>query len=296
MTAPELTLTLAAPAKINLSLRVLGKRQDGFHAVDTRMVRLSVADVVTVKRLDRGHTTLTCSDASLPVDETNLALRALRAFEEHTRGDQHLASNKRPRPVWHIHLEKLIPAGAGLGGGSSDAATVLKAVNQLSGAPLALNRLAEIAASIGSDVPFFLYDSACDASGRGEIITPVSFPHELAVVLVKPPFGIPTAWAYQKWAESKELNGVLYAPQICPWGTMVNDLERPVFSKHLTLPTLKMWLLDQPETLAALMSGSGSTVFAVARSGVEAARLAERALNWCGETSWVRVAKTLPNG
>jgi len=294
MTAPELTLTLRAPAKINLSLRVLGKRQDGFHAVDTRMVRLSVADVVTVKRVERGHTTLTCSDASLPVDETNLALRALRAFEEHTRGDRHHFSHKRARPAWHIHLEKLIPAGAGLGGGSSDAATVLKAVNQLSGAPLTQKQLAEIAASIGSDVPFFLYDSACDASGRGEIITPVDFPHELAVVLVKAPFGIPTAWAYQKWAESKELKGVLYAPQICPWGTMVNDLERPVFSKHLTLPTLKMWLLDQPETLAALMSGSGSTVFAVARSGVEAARLAERAMTWCGETSWVRVAKTLP--
>jgi 4-diphosphocytidyl-2-C-methyl-D-erythritol kinase len=277
MTASERTLTFPAPAKINLSLRVLGKRADGFHAVDTRMVRLSVADSVTVERVDARGSTLTCSDKSLPVDETNLALRALRAFEERARRGWRLFADKRPLPTWRIHLEKAIPAGAGLGGGSSDAATVLKAVNQLSGSPLALEQLAEVAASIGSDVPFFLYDSACDAGGRGEIITPVSFPHELSVVLVKPPFGIPTAWAYQRWSESQELAGVLYA-------------------KHLTLPTLKMWLLDQPETQAALMSGSGSTVFAVARSGVEAARLAERARNWCGETSWVQVAKTLANG
>ncbi len=296
MNSTERTLTLPAPAKINLSLRVLGKRSDGFHAVETRMLRLSLADLVTVERLEGKPTTLTCSDESLPVDETNLALRALRAFEERTRPGWRLFPSKRAQPTWRIHLEKLLPAGAGLGGGSSDAATVLKAVNQLCGSPLELDQLAEIAGSIGSDVPFFLYDSACDATGRGEIINPVSFPHELTVVLVKPPFGIPSAWAYKQWAESEELNGVLYAPQICPWGTMVNDLERPVFAKHLNLPTLKMWLLDQPETLAALMSGSGSTVFAVARSGVEAARLAERAQQWCGETSWVRVARTLPNG
>jgi len=290
------SLTLPAPAKINLSLRVLGKRPDGFHAVDTRMVRLSLADQVTVKQIEGKASKLTCSDTSLPLDESNLALKALRAFEERSRPGWRLFGDKCPAPAWSIHLEKHIPAGAGLGGGSSDAAAVLKALNQLSGSPFTLAQLAEIAVPIGCDVPFFLYDSACDATGRGEVIEPVSFPHELCVLLVKPPFGIPTAWAYQKWKESTELNGVLYAPQICPWGTMVNDLERPVFAKHLLLPSLKMWLLEQPETLAAMMSGSGSTVFAVARSGVEAARLAERVQPWCGETSWVQVARTLPNG
>ena len=280
------SITLQAPAKINLSLSILGKRPDGFHAVETRMVRLSVADTVTVSKLDGATSELTCSDESLPLDETNLALRALRAFEQRAPSAQ----------AWRIHLEKHIPAGAGLGGGSSDAAAVFKALNQLSGSPFTLQQLAEMAGAIGSDVPFFLFDSACDATGRGEEITPVSFPHQLDIVLVKPPFGIPTAWAYQKWSASQELSGVLYAPQLCQWGEMVNDLERPVFEKHLMLPTLKMWLLDQPETLAAMMSGSGSTVFAVARSGVEAARLAERAKAWCGDTSWVQVVKTLPNG
>lgn len=286
MTASSSSLSLSAPAKINLSLLVQGKRDDGFHAVETRMVRLSLADQVTVEKIKESTSRLTCSDDTLPLDESNLALKALRAFES-----RHASTSGS----WAIHLEKAIPAGAGLGGGSSDAAAVLKALNQLSGSPFSTAQLAEMAASIGSDVPFFLYDSACDATGRGEIITPVSFPHTLDLVLVKPPFGIPTAWAYQKWQESKELNGVLYAPQICPWGTLVNDLERPVFEKYLTLPTLKMWLLDQRETLAAMMSGSGSTVFAVTPSGVEAKRLAERAQQWCGDTSWVHVAKTLPN-
>lgn len=290
------SLTLPAYAKINLSLRLLGKRPDGYHAVETRMVRLSVADQVTVKKIEGKASKLTCSDASLPLDESNLAIKALRAFEEGSKSGWRLFGDKRVAPSWSIHLEKQIPAGAGLGGGSSDAAAVLKALNQLSGSPFTLAQLAEMATPIGCDVPFFLYDSACDATGRGEVIEPISFPHELNVLLVKPPFGIPTAWAYQKWKESQELSGVLYAPQICPWGSMVNDLERPVFAKHLLLPSLKMWLLEQPETLAAMMSGSGSTVFAVARSGVEAQRLAERAQLWCGETSWVQVAKVLPNG
>ncbi len=295
MNDPEPSLTLEAPAKINVSLRVLGKRSDGFHGVETRMVRLSVADKVTVGRSSGRETMLTCSDETLPLDDSNLALKALRAFEERTKTGWRLFGGTGKRQAWRIHLEKQIPAGAGLGGGSSDGAAVLKALNELSGSPLTREQLAEVAATIGSDVPFFLYDSACDATGRGEIIEPVSFPHELDVVLVKPPFGIPTAWAYQKWSTSQELNGVLYAPQVCAWGTMVNDLERPVFEKHLMLPALKMWLLEQPETLGAMMSGSGSTVFAVARSGPEAARLAERAQAWCGETSWVKVAKTLVN-
>ena len=277
-------LELQCPAKLNLLLAVTGRRPDGFHDLVSLVAPLAWGDTLRVEAAAK--LSLACDDPAVPVDDTNLVLKAAAAF--------------RAATGWsggaRFTLTKRIPHGAGLGGGSSDAATVLKAVNQLCGSPLELEQLAEIAGSIGSDVPFFLYDSACDATGRGEIINPVSFPHELTVVLVKPPFGIPSAWAYKQWAESEELNGVLYAPQICPWGTMVNDLERPVFAKHLNLPTLKMWLLDQPETLAALKSGSGSTVFAVARSGVEAARLAERAQQWCGETSWVRVARTLPNG
>ena len=124
MTDSQSSLTLQAPAKINLSLRILGKRPDGFHAVDTRMARLSVADRVTVERIDAQDSVLECSDPSLPVDESNLALKALRAFEARAKPGWRLFPDRRPAPAWRIHLEKHIPAGAGLGGGSSDAAAV----------------------------------------------------------------------------------------------------------------------------------------------------------------------------
>ncbi len=283
MPATPQIIRLPAPAKINLWLRVLGKRDDGFHAVETRMCPLSIADFIELERLAEATPGVDCqcSDATLPTDDSNLAVRALRLFEEHTA----------THSAWRLSIEKYIPHGAGLGGGSSDAASTLLAANYLLGQPLNLEQLSSIAASIGSDVPFFLHDCTCDASGRGEAITPVEFPWSLHVVLIKPPFGIPTPWAYQRWAASQPLIGVLSAPQLCPWGAMVNDLERPVFEKYLLLPTLKTWLLEQPETHAALMSGSGSTMFAIAHGASEAVALAERAQDFCGETTWVKVAR-----
>ncbi len=274
------TLTLPSPAKVNLWLRVLGKRPDGFHQVDTRMCPVTLADEVRLTVKPAGAPVLTCSDPSVPSDESNLALKALRAFERAT-GSQ-----------WpcEIHLEKRIPHGAGLGGGSSNAAAVLRALDDLAGHPLAAEQLHAIAAALGSDVPFFLHGCVCDASGRGETLVPVpAFPWELPLVLIKPPFGISTPWAYQHWAASTELRGVLYAPQDCPWGAMVNDLERPVFQKWLMLPAVKTWLLEQPETRAALMSGSGSTMFAVCHSSGAAESLAAKAREFCGSTSQVIV-------
>ena len=108
----------------------------------------------------------------------------------------------------------------------------------------------------------------------------------------KPPFPIPTPWAYKNWADSREVPGVLYAPQLCEWGTMVNDLERPVFQKYLLLPALKNWLLEHGETRAALMSGSGSTMFAITDTAAQAAELAEKARAWCGETTWTLATQT----
>ncbi|MBL9183652.1 MAG: 4-(cytidine 5'-diphospho)-2-C-methyl-D-erythritol kinase [Verrucomicrobiaceae bacterium] len=277
-------MTLLSPAKINLSLRILGKRPDGFHEIETRLVRLAFGDTVEIEQLGTGTTVnFTCSDATVPADESNLALKALRAFE----------SRAGTKSSWRLHLEKRIPHGAGLGGGSSNAATVLRAANELSGNPLSLPQLLEIAAQIGSDVPCFLLDSpAADGTGRGEIVQPADFPHQLHLVLIKPPFPIPTPWAYKKWADSREVPGVLYAPQLCEWGTMVNDLERPVFQKYLLLPALKNWLLEHGETRAALMSGSGSTMFAITDTAAQAAELAEKARAWCGETTWTLATQT----
>lgn len=278
-------MQLPSPAKINLSLRVLGKRDDGFHEVHTRMCKLDLCDLIEIEPLaDGAATTLTASDPSIPTDESNLALRALRAFEERTG----------IRRSWRIHLEKHIPSGAGLGGGSSNAAITLKALNQICGEPLSHSDLLALAAGIGSDVPFFLLGSGtADATGRGEAVAPVDFPWRLPVVLIKPPFPIPTPWAYKNWATSKPLSGMLYAPQLCPWGAMVNDLERPVFEKYLLLPVLKSRLLEHADTQAALMSGSGSTMFAITRTSVSAEELATAAREWCGNTAWVRVTHTI---
>ena len=279
----DTSLRLKAPAKINLWLRVLGKREDGFHTVETLMCPVSIFDEVTVAKQDDCRTNMTCSDASVPVDETNLALRALRAFETTTG----------IRRGWSIHLEKQIPHGAGLGGGSSDAACVLDALNQLCGSPLSLAQLCDAAASLGSDVPFFLHKKTCAAIGRGEVLTPVDFPWKLPLVLIKPPFGIPTPWAYACWKNSSEQRGVIYSAQACEWGAMVNDLERPVFEKYALLPVLKTWLMEQPETRAALMSGSGSTMYAITKTPSAAESLAVKAQALCGETTWVSVAETL---
>lgn len=274
------TLILDSPAKINLWLRVLGRREDGFHEVSTRMCRLALGDTVTIEKLDGApRLELTCSDPGVPVDESNLATRALRSFE----------AMSGISGAWRIHLEKKIPAGAGLGGGSSNAAAVLRGVNQLCGYPLSQETLVEMGGELGADVAFFVLDSmAADGTGRGEKVAAVDFPWRLPLVLVKPPFPISTPWAYRHWAGSSEIKGAMIVPQVCPWGVMVNDLERPVFETHLFLAALKGWLLEQSEVVAALMSGSGSTVFAITRHGSDATALVPKVQQWCGETSWVR--------
>ncbi|NOX99967.1 MAG: 4-(cytidine 5'-diphospho)-2-C-methyl-D-erythritol kinase [Verrucomicrobia bacterium] len=277
-------MEVSAPAKTNLWLRVLGQREDGFHDIDTRMVALSLADKITIEVIqgDRG-VSLTCSDESLRTDEGNLIISAVRTLEEHCKQTFGL----------RIHLEKHIPIAAGLGGGSSDAAAVLKGLNRLFGLNLTLDELSDLAAKIGSDVPFFVYDSPCDCTGRGERVMPVKFDQELPVLLVKPGFGVSAAWAYQNRADSIEIPGVVYAPQVCPWGTFSNDLERPVFEKFMFLARLKMWLLDQAETHVALLSGSGSTMFVVLAEAHGGEYLEEKIKAHFGETMWTYLGHTL---
>lgn len=277
-------LEIIAPAKTNLWLRVLGKREDGFHAIETRMVALSLADRLKLEVLPVGQgASLQCSDASLGVGEENLVMRALRLLEQHCGRSFDL----------RIHLDKQIPLEAGLGGGSSDAAALLKGVNQLLDLQLDQASLVDLAAQIGSDVPFFIYDAPCDCSGRGEQVSPIEFKTELPIVLIKPGFGVSAAWAYQNRTASIELPGVTYAPQLCPWGAMVNDLERPVYGKYLFLARLKMWLLDQGETHAALLSGSGSSLLVVLADVDGGGRLQQRVKEHFGENMWVYVGRTL---
>lgn len=269
-------LTLEAPAKINLSLRVLRRREDGFHEIVTRMAPLALADRISLERRQgpAGRVEFTCDAPTVPGDETNLAVRAVRELEK-LRG---------VLPGMRIHLEKHIPHGAGLGGGSSDAATVLRGVNQLLELNLPVAVLQEAAAATGSDVPFFLYRCVCDCTGRGETVTPVpDFSWRPRILLLKPPFGVATPDAYQRWAGSREVPGLPCGAQPSPAGELVNDLERPVFEKYPVLGLLKARLLTCPGVQAALMSGSGSTVFAVLTDDADAEQITSTAREEIGE-------------
>lgn len=245
-------LTLSAPAKINLSLRVLGKRPDGFHEIDSLMTQLpGLADeLVFTSAPEFGFS---CDDPTLPTGGSNLVVKAAEAF----------AAESGIRPRCHIALAKRIPHAAGLGGGSSDAAAALTGLDRFHETGMNAETLGKLAASLGSDVPFFLQSGAARSTGRGEIIKAATAPAGLPVVLLKPSFGVDSAWAYAHWQDSTALPGVRHEAQTVGDLTLVNDLERPVFAKFIFLAELKHWLLDRAEVAAALMCGSGSTMMAV---------------------------------
>lgn len=272
-----------APAKINLTLRVKGRREDGFHEIESLVCPISLSDTLEIETRKAGGLEFTCDDPTLPTGDTNLVVRAARLFCTSCGIEPHL----------RIALTKRIPHGAGLGGGSSDAAATLLGLDQIFGTRLGLEKLSAIAAELGSDVPLFLYRSAACVRGRGELVESVAFPHVLPLLLVKPPFGVPTPWAYRQWKDSREIPGVRYAEQEFPWGALHNDLERPVFEKYLFLAALKSWLLAQPEVAGALMSGSGATVFAVLRVKEASPVLAARVTEEFGENPWCCFAETV---
>ena len=261
--------TYQAPAKINLSLRVQTKlREDGYHNVDILMAPIDLYDQLDFH--NSRTTTLLCDTPGVPTDESNLVFKAIREFEK--------AYGRKAKQ--RITLTKRIPHGAGLGGGSSDAALTLLAVNEILGTNYDLAELSAMAAQLGSDVPYFLTPVISRCTGRGEIVTPVP---ELAgwsspIVLLKPAFGVSTPSAYKGLTCSRRLKGVSYGPQKVDDITLVNELERPVFAKFPVLAHMKHWLLDQPGTRAALMSGSGSTMFALTETPEQARDIAARAL------------------
>ena len=249
------TISLTAPAKINLSLRILGKRPDGFHELETLMAPIGLADTIELSHGTGHGITLTCNDPELSTGSDNLCVKAAEAFRIATGLDHGIA----------ITLLKRIPHGAGLGGGSSDAAAVLKGLNEFFDEPLVNEELHQITASLGSDIPFFLGSGPAWCRGRGEILEEVSALPKRNLLLIKPPFPVPTAWAYKKYTELKELGKPLTQPEKQFLGDLeiVNDLEAPVFHKYLLLPVMKNWLREQPGVEAAFMTGSGSTMVAV---------------------------------
>lgn len=277
-------MQVIAPAKINLSLRVLSRRSDGFHEIETFITPISLCDEINVEERSGKQTiAFRCDDPSVPKGEDNLVVRAAKVFFEETKIGSGVS----------IDLKKRIPHGAGLGGGSSDAASTLLALNELFRTNLPREALAKVAETIGSDVPFFIFQSAAVCKGRGELVSPTRLRERLFVLLLKPEFGVSTQWAYSRWQGSREIPAVSYASQAFDGQIFVNDLERPVFEKFVFLAEIKMWLLKQPEVGAAMMSGSGSTMFAVIRGHMDADGLAARAKAELDPELWTRICETV---
>jgi 4-diphosphocytidyl-2-C-methyl-D-erythritol kinase len=274
-------MRIATPAKINLTLEVLGQRPDGFHELATWMIPIDLNDELTMEL--SSEMTYDSNRPSLLFDSSNLVSRAIERFHQETGRSA----------AYRIDLRKEIPIGAGLGGGSSDAAAALLLLNQLHQNPLTEEKLVGLAAQLGSDVPFFLRRRAAWCTGRGEKMEMREFPHDRWVVLIKPEFGVSTVAAYSAY---KALPAGQKRGQIkkTEWGLLRNDLEQPVFQKYLLLPEIKSWLEQQEETEVALMSGSGSTMFAVVKSADDGEQVSDRFSLFFGFKFWVRVCRLNP--
>jgi 4-diphosphocytidyl-2-C-methyl-D-erythritol kinase len=276
-------MQVLAPAKVNLSLKILGRRGDGFHEIETFITPISLHDELTINHKRQGQgIEFSCTDPFVPQGEDNLVVRAARLFFETTK----------LTPAVSIELQKRIPHGAGLGGGSSDAAATLLALNQMCDTKLPREALAKLGEEIGSDVPFFVFESAAMCRGRGELVHPEKLKEKLSILLCKPEFGVPTTWAYKRWQDSGEIPGINYAAQELRGQRFQNDLERPVFEKFIFLAQLKTWLLKQAEVGAALMSGSGSTIFAVLQDPRAVNQLASRAREEFDPKLWTCACET----
>jgi len=260
---------VAAPAKVNFILDVLGRRPNGYHDVAMLMVRLSLHDRVTVTLTAGNRIAASCPGLELAAGEENIAARAARLFVEHTGIETGV----------DIRIEKQIPAAAGMGGGSSNAAAVLLALNDLLGTGLPRSELQALGVRLGADVPFFLCgEMAAWATGIGERLEPWRGLPPCHLVLVNPRFAVSTAWVYQNLG----LTGHRSATKIPRFpermadlaGLLRNDLEAVTSSRHPEIAAIKGQLLASG-ALAALMSGSGPTVFGLYADEVAAERAAE---------------------
>lgn len=258
-------LQLYAPAKINWFLKVLNRRDDGFHEIRSLMQKLTLFDTITF----HGSPTLVfTSNTKIPV-EKNLVYKAAKF----------VAQKYNVQTGATIYLKKQIPESAGLGGGSSDAATTLMGLNSLWQLNLPLSELHSIAEILGSDIPFFLYDPLCSVSGRGEHIAQCEAEKHLDILLVKPDIAVSTSWAYKQLRKpltngqdnTKIVSDCVIKGDIEYIKThkenikLQNDLEHAVIEKFPVIGQIKQQLYKQG-AIAASMSGSGSTVFGLFES------------------------------
>lgn len=272
MSAAPVRVSVKAFAKVNLDLRVVGTRTDGYHELRTVFQTIALHDTIEVEAID-GPLRLTCDAPGVPLDAGNLVWRAARSL---------WAAIDRPGEPHGvaIRIAKTIPLQSGLGGGSADAAAGLLALARLwGGVPPEVVR--EVAAGLGADVPFFLTGGTALGLGRGEEIYPLVDMPAHAVVLVTPPFGVSTVEAY-RWYDEDRAAGLKEPPRELqrlpvPWPSraaqMINDLEPPVVRRHPEIGWLRT-LLREAGAVASAMSGSGSAVFGLFAQRAAAARAA----------------------
>lgn len=248
----------ASPAKINLGLRILGQRPDGYHAIETIFQLLDLYDWLTIQTQDEPTIVLTCHPPTLPVNEENLVVRAARLLQQ--TGNIPSGAN--------LTLEKGIPIAAGLGGGSSNAAITLLALNLLWKLHFPLSTLHHLAIQLGSDVPFFLGGATALAKGRGEILSPLPSPPPLSGLLVNPGFGISAGWAYarfvgQSQATDLSMASIIQALRVSDLtllaDSLSNDLEPGVTAVYPVIRQMQE-ALRAAGAVVTFMSGSGPTV------------------------------------
>ena len=254
------SFTLPSFAKINLMLRVLGKRPDGFHELFTVFQSVSLHDDITFR--DGEGISLTCPNKSIPIDEKNLIVKAANLLQRHSGVDRGAS----------MHLTKRIPSPGGLGGGSSNAAVALIGLSRLWEIDESFDELKGMAAEIGSDVPFFLHGGTAIGTGRGEEIEPIADIDPGHLLIVTPNVRVSTPEAFKRLGAqnltSEDLNRILIvcrleAEKLDPrQSDLVNDIEAAVFAAHPEIKRVKRTLLDLGAA-NAMMSGSGASVFAV---------------------------------
>jgi 4-diphosphocytidyl-2-C-methyl-D-erythritol kinase len=295
-------LTVFSPAKINLYLRIVGKRDDGYHDLETVMLPLDFGDQITLQLAER-DLTLECDDPRLPTDDHNLALQAAKRLAQHC-GVKHGVK---------MFLRKRTPLTAGLGGGSSNAAAVLKGLNDLWRLNASMEVLGGLAADMGSDINFFLQSSAALCLGRGERVEPVPCRLSGAILLVNPGFGISTKWAYESWSRSdRDAAGLtptrssgltVHPPEVSlllralgqndlphVGQCLFNSLEAPSITKFPVLRLLKDAMLAGG-AMGALMSGSGATVFGLFGDDEAATACASQIREEFGPSMWTQVTR-----
>jgi 4-diphosphocytidyl-2-C-methyl-D-erythritol kinase len=249
--------SLPSYAKVNLALRVLGRRNDGFHEIATILQTISLHDTLTFETSENG-VELTCNDTNLPIDETNLILRAAKA----------LRAKFRIEDGAKIELNKIIPIGGGLGGGSSNAAVTLIGLSRLWSLDVSFEKLHEISSGLGADIPFFLYGGSALATGTGTTIDPISEICLGPMIVVTPKIRVSTREAYANLGAvnltsagtERILLNYRFGPE-CPVES-VNDFEKTVFAAFPGIADVKAKLLEFG-ALRALMSGSGASVFGI---------------------------------